>query len=209
MQRKPESLNNISGSSILYLLLTAVAWENFLFAIVAAIFVCRDFENETINMTFTYGYSKIKVLLSKFLVYLVGSAAILYIFIFSSTIIFSILYGFEKDLNIYFILTILKSILVNMLGITAISSITFLISILTRNSVLTIISPFFILFVAICISNFNNPIISNLLPFNLVINAIINHVKFIDLFKLLILCLLTIIFCIYVSNLHLKRIEFK
>ncbi len=209
MLKKTDISNNVTGSSIFYSLLAGVVYENFIASILAAIFISKDFENKTINMTFTYGYSKTKIILSKLIVYLLSSIIIIYIFILSSTILFSIFFTFGEKFTMYFLVISFKCIVANILGIITISSITFTIAILTRNSIFTIISPIIIFFIYMCIGAVHNPIVANLLPFDLVINALINHVNFIDVLKLIISCTLTVLICIYTSSYYFKKLEFK
>lgn len=209
IQKNPQSFHNISGIRIFYSLLSSVVYQNFLYALIAAIFICKDFQNQTINKIFTFGYKRIEILLSKFFVYLIICIVTFYAFTLFSTIIFSLFHGFGEDLNTGFILILLKSILVNILGIITISSITFFISILSRKSILTIISPLIIFIIFMNIANVKSFIISNLLPFNLVIDALNNKVRLIDFIYLLISCIITTTLSLYLSNHHIKKLEFK
>lgn len=209
IQKTHKDLNNFSGTSIFYLLLSGLVYENFFSSLIAASFVSKDFEKQTINLSFTYGYSRLNILISKLIVYIIATTLTLYLFIFSCTALFSISYGFGSELTLYCIFMMLKSLIINFLGILTLSTITFLIALITRNSIITIISPFIILLIYYCINISSNMIVSNLLPVNLVINAIINHVTFIDILKLIISFCFTSIFSISLCNIFIKKIDLK
>lgn len=100
-------------------------------------------------------------------------------------------------------------ILVNILGIVTVSTITFTIAMITRNSILTIISTIILMFIYMLISTSTNIVVVNLLPFNLVINALNNHVQFNDIVYLLISLVLTMSTTFYICNKFLNKKEFK
>lgn len=209
LTRKSGEFTNLGGIDILHELLGANLWGNFLFALVAAIFIVRDFEKQTINITFTYGYKKLNILVSKFLVYSLASIVLWWEFIIISTLCFTVLHGFGVNLNMSTLLFLFKITFISILCSIATTSITFTIGIITRNSICTLISPIIICIIYNYISGINNPIISNLLPFDLLINVLGEFSTRNDVILSVCSSILTTVIMLLISNLYLRKKEFK
>jgi ABC-type transport system involved in multi-copper enzyme maturation permease subunit len=204
---KPGDHIEAEGIAILFQLLSAIVYVNFLSFIMAVVLIVMDFEKQTINMTFTYGYSRFQILLAKFIIYSIGVVILEGIFIGALTLWCTILYGFGEKLNIIGTIHILKFILIDILCSIAIASITFIISIVTRSVILAIISPIAVLLLYSI--SVNIPIICNLLPINLLRKFYENSGSSTDAILFIISSILAIIISIVLSNLYLRKKEFK
>ncbi|MGL4760238.1 MAG: ABC transporter permease [Sarcina sp.] len=202
-------VNSFTGASVLYNIMSGVVWLNFFFSILAAVFVANDFEKETINMTFTYNYSRFDVLISKFIVYSLGIILLKIIFISVNTIMFTLVNGFGETINFILIISYLKWFLISLLCSISTASIIFLIAILSKNTIITVISPIAILIIYMITSAIDNNIISNILPFNLLIEAIGKYSTIRSSLFSITHSGLIIMISILLCNLHLKTKEFK
>lgn len=203
------SNNTFTGIAIFYGLTSGILYETILSAILASSFVCSDFSNGTINLSLTYGYSRFKVLLSKLVVFLIANMFMNTLFIFITTTFCSVAYGFGEELSIYCIWLLIKNLFANCLGTITISTIIFFIAILCKHVIAVLVLPIFFFFIYALTTSFTDPVIPNLLPCNLVINAINNSCSFLDIIKILISCIVTSTICIYLSYIYIRKVDFK
>lgn len=188
-------LRNVSGQFL---------FINFLFAILAAEFVAGDFEDYTINKSFSYGYGRNKVIVSKFIAFYIGSIIIFLVCTFIITMAISIKYGFVAVIDWNTVIDILKMILISFICNMATSSITCMIAIISRNKVLTILSAMGIYILDMIISFVSTPF-SNILPFNIGKIAI-SQLSDMGIMTCTILsCVVTIFITMCVSLIYFKK----
>ncbi|EJO5347254.1 ABC transporter permease [Clostridium botulinum] len=139
---------------------------SFIFSLFAGEFIAKDLK-ENMSKSFIYGYKRSKVILSKLIVFIISFLFLELIYITILVVHTSIVYGFCKTLNYSTILYLIRIIVIGIMYNVATMSIVFMIAILTRSNVCTVISP--ILFMlAISLLDYNSiikSIISFIIPF--------------------------------------------
>ncbi|MCS4482982.1 ABC transporter permease [Clostridium botulinum] len=135
---------------------------SFIFSLFAGEFVAKDLKNN-MNKSFIYGYKRSKVILSKLIVFIISFLFLELIYITILVVHTSIAYGFYKVLNYSTILYLIRLIVIGIMYNVATMSIVFMIAIVTKSNVCTVISP--ILFMlAISLLDYN-PIITSIISF--------------------------------------------
>lgn len=120
---------------------------NFLYATFAGLFISNDFSNNTINRTFTYGYSRSQVILSKIIVYVLYSLLLEVVTAVITGILFTKMYGFNNFDGVNIQLYLFRVIFVSMLCIIASSLIIAVVSVLSKSIIITLTSAFAILWI--------------------------------------------------------------
>lgn len=119
--------------------------SSFFFALLAGEFIAQDFKNNKLSNTFSYGYSRSKIILSKFIVFIIFSLFLEIIYLTIFIIYVSAHHGFCEVLNLSVILQFIRMIVVGIIFNLATISLLALIAVLTKSTYITIISPIFIL----------------------------------------------------------------
>ena len=123
-----------------------IVLSSFLFALLAGEFIAKDFNTHKLSNIFSYGYSRSKIILSKFIVFIVCSLFLEIIYLTIFVIYVSSRHGFCEVLNLSVILQFIRMVVVGILFNLATISLLALISVLTKSSYITFIAPIFILF---------------------------------------------------------------
>lgn len=113
---------------------------NFLFAAFAGVFIAKDLEQNTISRTFTYGYSRNKVILSKIIVYVLYSLFMELVTAVIIGIVFSVMYGFNNITKIIALLYLVRVIFISMFCSTATALITAAVSVISKSIIVTLVS---------------------------------------------------------------------
>jgi ABC-type transport system involved in multi-copper enzyme maturation permease subunit len=204
---KPEEHFDFSGIAILFQLLSSIVYINFISSVFAITFVIKDFEKQTINRTYTYGYTRFQILIAKLISYLIGVLILEGFFIMMLTLLSTIFNGFGEELTFIGIIYLLKLILINIICCISLACITFLIAIITQSIIATIFSPIFVLIIYII--SINIPILSNILPVNL-LKKIYEGTTSISMICLyLFSCIFLMLISIGLSNIFLNKKELK
>lgn len=123
-----------------------IVFSSFFFALLAGEFIAKDFKTHRLSNIFSYGYSRNKIILSKFIVFIVCSLFLEIIYLTIFVIYVSSRHGFCEVLNLSVILQFIRMVVVGILFNLATISLLALISVLTKSSYITLIAPIFILF---------------------------------------------------------------
>lgn len=119
--------------------------SSFFFALLAGEFIAQDFKTHKLSNIFSYGYSRNKIILSKFIVFIICSLFLEIIYLTIFVIYVSSRHGFCEVLNLSVILHFIRMVVVGVLFNLATISLLALIAVLTKSSYITLISPTFIL----------------------------------------------------------------
>lgn len=142
----------VSGINAVVFFLQFQILINFLYAAFAGVFVASDFEHNTINMTFTYGYSRSKVILSKIIVYIIYSLLMELVTVVIMGIIFSAVYGFNDFGEINLGLYLIRIIFIELLCSTATTLIIAAVSVISKSIIITLASPV-VMFIPMLLNN--------------------------------------------------------
>lgn len=153
---------NMTGIQAFEALSGQFMFQNLSFSILAAEFIAKDFEKNTINRTFTYGYSRRNVIISKLITYFIAVIGVMAIHIVLPTIIISIFNGVGE----YEKFSIIGILIISIFCGIATASITGMIAIISENIVITIISSVG-LYIINGVMSFAFKFIANILPFNI------------------------------------------
>ncbi|APQ72910.1 ABC transporter permease [Clostridium botulinum] len=139
---------------------------SFIFSLFAGEFVAKDLKNN-ISKSFIYGYKRSKVILSKLIVFIISFLFLELIYITILVIYASINYGFCETLNYSTILYLIRIVVIGIMYNVATMSIVFMIAIITKSNVCTVISPilFMLAFQALDFKPPISTIVSFVFPF--------------------------------------------
>lgn len=113
-------------------------------AIISGVFIAKELDNKAWNLSFTYGYSREQVLLSKIIAFMIGVLIFIFIDVICSVV------ELVTEYNIYFeftknnVLELFKILGVGVLAIITISIVSATIAIITKSIVITIAIPIII-----------------------------------------------------------------
>lgn len=204
----PNGMKPISGEGALYNSMSMVLWSNFLFSIFAAIFVASEFQNKNIINAFTYNYSRFKIIISKFIIFALGVIIIHTIIIVTTTSIFTIINGFGENINLFFIFSYLRMYFLSTLCSIAVSSISFFIAVVSKNSICTVLSSILVLGLFIISNTLLVDAFSKFLP----IHALLNSIGINSLIGKIILSFFSSIITLFIltslSYFHIKNLDF-
>ncbi|GAA0076100.1 hypothetical protein UT300005_04780 [Clostridium sp. CTA-5] len=127
----------------------------FIIALIAGEFIAKDFKNSNISKSFSYGYSRSKVILSKLIVFIIFCLFLELIYILVLVGYVSYNSGFCNVLNLNTILYLFRISSVGVMYILSIICIIGMIAIITKSNLYTIISPI-LLFIIFQLSNLTN-----------------------------------------------------
>lgn len=119
----------------------AIIFGNFIFALLSGMFIINDFRRGSISKSFSFGYERTKVILSKLVVFIVFSLVLEVIYTTIFVIYVSYYYGFCETLNLSTILYLLRVISLGVIYNLATISIIAMIAIITKNEFFTFIFP--------------------------------------------------------------------
>jgi ABC-type transport system involved in multi-copper enzyme maturation permease subunit len=194
---------NITGIQVFKALSSQFLFQNLIFSILAAEFIAKDFEKNTINRTFTYGYSRRNVIVSKLIAYFIAIIGIMAIHTLLTTIIISIFNGFGE----YKMFSIIVTAIISIFCGIATASITGMIAIISQNVVITIISSVG-LYIINEIMSFLFKFVVDILPFNIGQIAI-SSFQLRMIIIAIISSIITIILTIFVSTYKIEGRNIK
>lgn len=113
----------------------------FLFALFGAMFIVNDFNNRNLGRSFSYGFNRSKLILSKLTVYILFSLFLEFIYTTVLVIYASNKYGFCEKINANFILYLFSVLVSLILFSIATISIIAAVAIVTRSFFITLILP--------------------------------------------------------------------
>ena len=114
---------------------------SFLFALFGGMFIVNDFNNKYFSRSFSYGFKRSKVILSKLIVFILFSLFLELIYTTVLVIYASNKYGFCEKMNANFILYSFAAVVSLILFSIATISIIGMAAILTRSFLITVVLP--------------------------------------------------------------------
>lgn len=122
-----------------------IVFSSFLFSLLAGEFIAKDLKTNKISNSFSYGYTRNKVILSKFIVFIIFSLFLEIIYLTIFVIYVSYGHGFCEVLNLSMILQFIRIFIGGILFNLATISLLSMIAVITKSIYFTFISPIFIL----------------------------------------------------------------
>ncbi|GCD10116.1 ABC transporter permease [Clostridium tagluense] len=184
-----------------------IIYTSFIFALLGGEFIAKDFKNNNISKSFSYGYRRSKVILSKLIVFIMACLFLEIIYTTILVIHVSIIYGFCEVLNLSTILYLTRVIIIGIMYNIATICIIAMIAMITKSALCTFISPvIFFLSVQLSFSKIGTYI---LLPYVAGRGAISRFALKEDIILGIISSLLTFIITIAVSMLYVRHEDIK
>ncbi|AWI05487.1 ABC transporter permease [Clostridium drakei] len=118
-----------------------ILFSSFLFALLAEDFIAKDFKNKNINKSFTYGYGRKEVILSKLIVFIMFSLFLELIYTVILVIYASMKYGFWDTLDTNAIMYLFRMISIGIIYNVATISVIGVVAVITKSSFFTFSSP--------------------------------------------------------------------
>ncbi|BCZ44626.1 hypothetical protein psyc5s11_06930 [Clostridium gelidum] len=203
--------SGINGVNSISLAIGMIVICNFLFSILSVAFIVNDFKNGGISKSYSYGFRRSEVILSKLIVFMLFSLVLELIYTTILVIYVSYNYGFCEVFNFNTILYLIRVISVGgMYNLATISIIT-MIAIITKNNLCTFVSPI-ILLMTFSLACSSYPYISHAflyLPYMTGIRAINIFSSEADIIRCIISSIVTFIITIGGSLLYIKYEDIK
>lgn len=136
----------LSGINAIVRFLGSQSLIYVLYAVFAGAFIAKDMEDSTLFNSFTYGYNRNKVIFSKVIVYILVSLICEVITMIIIGIVFSAMYGFINISEINIPMYILRIIFIGLLSCISTLLISATVAIVTKNIIITFVSPIIIVF---------------------------------------------------------------
>ncbi len=184
---------------------------NFLYAIFAGMFISNDFSNNTINRTFTYGYSRSEVILSKIIVYVLSSLLLEIVAAVIIGILFTTMYGFNNLSGINIQLYLVRMIFVSILCIIASSLIIAAVSVISKSIIITLVSAL----VIFCTVNFTDGFVKFakavfcIFPCAAILGGIAPFVDKVTIIITIVSSIVASIISVFVIIKHLSKLDIK
>ena len=197
-----------SGMYSIYYPFTCIIFTSFMFSLFSGEFIAKDLKNN-ISKSFIYGYKRSKIILSKLIVFIVFSLFIELIY----TVIF--VYCADKaywfDYNIDNILVLIRIIGIGILYNVATISVAAMIAVITKNNLVTVVSPilFFLTMPILTHQNFISIIVAYVCPFIIGEAAIARFALASDIIIGIVSSVLTLIITIGGSLIYVKQEDIK
>ena len=197
----------ISGMYWIKYSFRCILFTSFIFALFAGQFIAKDLK-ENISKSFIYGYKRSNVIVSKLIVFIIFS---LFIELIYTTILAYYGRAYCPKLDIENVLYLIRIIVIGTIYNVATTSIVAMIAIITRNNLVTVVSP--ILF-SLCSSVTNNKscisiIVTYACPFIIGEGAMDRFASNSDIIIGIVSSVLTLIITIGGSLLYVKYEDFK
>ncbi|MBW9148162.1 ABC transporter permease [Clostridium sp. CM028] len=184
-----------------------IIYTSFIFALLGGEFIAKDFKNNNISKSFSYGYTRSKVILSKLIVFIIACLFLEIIYTTILVVYVSINHGFCEVLNLSTILYLTRVIIVGIMYNAATICIIAMIAMITKSALCTFVSPvIFFLSLQLSFSNIGTYI---LLPYVAGRGAISRFAPKEEIIIGIISSLLTFIITIGVSMLYVRREDIK
>lgn len=117
---------------------TDVLHYNFLGYLFAAIFICGEFSNQTFSMSLLCGHSRLKVFLSKLVIFICGVLLFFFVYVGFSTTYASIANGFGVKIGLENVKNILVRVGCGVAGCFTMSAVMILVATVVRKTIATI-----------------------------------------------------------------------
>lgn len=118
-----------------------IIYTSFIFALLGGEFIAQDFKNNNISKSFSYGYTRGKVIISKLIVFIIACLFLEIIYTTILVIYVSINHGFCEVLNLSTILYLTRVIIVGIMYSAATICIIAMIAMITKSALCTFVSP--------------------------------------------------------------------
>ncbi|HCL4446871.1 hypothetical protein ACP49_00360 [Clostridium botulinum] len=145
--RQSDPVNGVYA--LTYVFLNIIFEGNFIFVLLCTEFIIKDFKSSCINKSFTYGYKRNQVLLSKIVVLMIFFLILEIIYGSILVIYVSQKYGFCDVFNLNTILYLFRVIILGIMYNLATVSIILMIAIITKSNFCTLISPLVLIMIFI------------------------------------------------------------
>ena len=153
----------INTANIVAFTMAVIIFSSFIFSILSVAFIVDDFNNGGINRSFSYGFKRSKVILSKLIVFMLFSLVLILIYATILIIYVSYNYGLSGDVNSNTILYLVRIISIGIMYNLATVSIIFMVATVTRSSFCALLTSILIFFTFIIGMNpYTFPFISEL-----------------------------------------------
>jgi ABC-type transport system involved in multi-copper enzyme maturation permease subunit len=197
-----------SGVYSIYYPFTCIIFTSFIFSLLAGEFIAKDLKNN-ISKSFIYGYKRSEVILSKLIVFILFSLFIELIYIVIVVCYADKAYWF--DYNIENILVLIRIIIIGILYNVATISIVAMIAVITKNNLITVVSPimFILLIPILALNNFISVIVAYLCPLIAGEGAIARFASTGDIIIGIVSSIITLIITIGGSLVYTKREDVK
>jgi ABC-type transport system involved in multi-copper enzyme maturation permease subunit len=139
-------IGEINTANIVAMGMAVIMLYSFIFSVLSVAFIVNDFNNGGISKSFSYGFKRSKVILSKLIVFMVFSLALILIYTTILLLYVSYNYGLSDAINLNTILYLVRIISIGIMYNLATISIIFMISTITRSSFCTLFTPIYIRF---------------------------------------------------------------
>lgn len=197
-----------SGMYSIYYPFTCIIFTSFIFSLLAGEFIAKDLKNN-ISKSFIYGYKRSEVVLSKLIIFILFSLFIELIYTVILVCYADKAYWF--DYNIENILALIRIIGIGILYNVATISVAAMIAVITKNNLITVISPimFIVLIPILALHNFISIIVAYLCPIVAGEAAIARFAPTFDIILGIVSSILTLIITIGGSLLYVKHEDIK
>ncbi|WAG70639.1 hypothetical protein [Clostridium sp. CF011] len=118
-----------------------IIYTSFIFALLGGEFIAKDFKNNNIIKSFSYGYTRSKVILSKLIVFIIACLFLEIIYTTILVIYVSINHGFCEVLNLSTILYLTRVIIIGIMYSAVTICIIAMIAMITKSALCTFVSP--------------------------------------------------------------------
>lgn len=193
--------------------MAVIILSSFIFSILSVAFIVDDFNNGGINRSFSYGFNRSKVILSKLIVFMLFSLVLILIYTTILFIYVSYNYGLSDVINLNTILYLARIISIGLMYNLATVSIIFMVATITRSSICTLFTAILIFFTFIIGMNpYTYPFISELaffLPYCAGRTAMNVFSRKIDITLSIASSIITLIITIGGSLLYVKHKDIK
>ncbi|WP_270567115.1 ABC transporter permease [Clostridium beijerinckii] len=143
---RPNYVQELSGINVMVRFLETQVLSYILYAVLAGVFIAKDMEDSTLFNSFIYGYSRIEVIFSKIIVYILVSLIYEIITIVIMGTIFSAMYGFVNTADINIPAFLLRIIFIGFLSCISTLLISATTAVVTKNTIMTFVSPIIVFF---------------------------------------------------------------
>ncbi|MCB2307609.1 ABC transporter permease [Clostridium estertheticum] len=182
-----------------------IIYTSFIFALLGGEFIAKDFKNNNISKSFSYGYTRSKVILSKLIVFIIACLFLEIIYTTILVIYVSTNHGFCEVLNLSVILYLTRVIIIGIMYSAATICIIAMIAIITKSALCTFVSPVIFLLIQLFFSNMS----AYILPYVAGRGAISRFAPKEEIIFGIISSLITFIITIGVSMLYVRHEDIK
>lgn len=203
----PELVNGMYSINYAF---EGILFTSYIFALFAGEFIAKDLKNN-MSKTFTYGYERSKVILSKLIVFIISSLFLELIYTTILVIYASISYGFCEALNYSTILYLIRVVVIGIMYNVATISIVAMIAVITKSNLCTVVSPilFILPFSTLSFTSYISIIATYACPFVIGEGAIARFAPKSDIIIGIISSAVTFITTIGASLLYVKHEDIK